>query len=482
MAGQSEGVFDMQNLLNETRKCIVIQMSGEKATTSRASKGVFSYSIGMLFGVTVFLWLGILRSYFVDFDFSDAVSFIVDDYPGNLQSECSAKSFGKHFFGDLWSIWCHSKLGNPYLSDVGTNYFPFAYVILRPFLGLIWWLGPFWTMTILVTTAAILLFRASVLFLSGGSELNPELKGLPYVVTFVTFASAPFISLFDRGNIQVIVFISFVLGVIFLERRWINASLLCFAVGSAIKGYPGFFALALLTKSLRSGSVISKFITTTIVLTVVALFYFDGSFFDTSIEMFRDIFDFDSAERRTHQYNHSLTGSVRAVAFLSDQQIVHSLADFIASIWFRVSLILLLLILSALERLTVTSSVSIGAFIGVALTPLAAAYSMSMWIVVLPFLLRDLRTRSRSFELFLLGVLLAPKGVLLAEGVSLSSLLDGFLQLGLLTWLCISDLRYARRNGDGRKASKASLRWRKQGAASMASQLAAPDLRMDDVP
>ena len=168
-------------------------------------------AICFFIGVTTIF---VVSSYLNQGSFQYFISFHGADGPAGYADSVKPNGFGDHFFGDYLLPRWWSQSSSPWLNDdvsVGpiNNYLPFSIAVVWTFSHVSYWLG-------FVLFAIIPIF---VLFyvLWKVLEFWEPSKRVHYLSTVVVF-TLPFISVIDRGNIQLYLIASLALSLYLFSK------------------------------------------------------------------------------------------------------------------------------------------------------------------------------------------------------------------------------------------------------------------------
>lgn len=402
----------------------------------------------------IFLYSFVISQYFQYDSLAGLWSFGAADPPGNIQSECVIKPLGMHYFGDFGSIYCHSQLGSPYLSQVDTNYFPFSYVVLRPVIELAGnnYLGAL--AIFLIIGAILVLFPFwKVLRRTGNSRADSAI----FLVTVIL--SAGFLSQLDRGNIQLLVTGCLVFGFYCLSiGKDSNAGVLI-GLSAALKGYPAVFLFVLLRE--RRWRTLFVATMTAVLTTVTSLVLFEGTARSNLGQMSHDILGFNQAGDLVTRYNISIRALLISLIELKVPAIDSSAKYLLANYEFVVIAFLLICILLIFDmnlgrfEVCLVGGVLCSGLIGQSSTYVLGAFFPSLLFL----LLGDYRLWGRPLNLLVIftSILLIPKSIPIGspwssfetiwtvESPSLTSLINPLAMIGIISvLLCNSLLSRAR--------------------------------------
>lgn len=197
-------------------------------------------------------------------------SFSGPDGPLGYATSVNPDRFGVHTFGDFLLPRWQSELSSPwFIHDPAqgplNNYLPFTMAVFWLYSHFSYW--PSFVAYLLLP----LLLLVVVIWKALSFQTVSEKVHFISTCVFLTF---PFISLIDRGNIQIYLTSILVLSLFLYARK--HETWAAFALGFAIalKGYP-IFLIALWIKARRWKDVLVAG-TTSVVLTVLPLLFYDG--------------------------------------------------------------------------------------------------------------------------------------------------------------------------------------------------------------
>lgn len=405
-------------------------------------------------GLVVLLYSFLYHSYQQRLTFNPVLSFQVNDYPGNLQAGCAPTSTGVHYFGDFWSVICHSRLPSPYLADVGSNYLPLTYPLAASWdlVGRI--LGPLAAIgiaSVAMCTALLICCRALV-------SKNEQAGFIVLLSTPLVLSSVGTLMVFDRGNIQWLVTTILASALYSTARNQPLTAYFLVAVATSLKGYPIVFLIPLFYEWRKSsirlhGAMI--FSGTFTLATLVPLVSFDGSVRDNVTALRIWLAAFNDAEVSTVFYNHSLVGFTRALANITNSSGLHWLADLQKTAVFTALVLLLYVFLSAKLNFSFECNIVFAIFFITTMIPLTVGYVLSISFLILPLTMRLRNSVVRNGCAVCLALLLLPKGFTLpGSGMSLTSLLNGPLNLLILSGFVADSLLRNRRNTYDQKVGR----------------------------
>lgn len=414
------------------------QLTGLPATSEQkefvARIVALKLSCTILFYSAVYL----VSEYFDQNRLDDFLSFKANDGPGFIQPSCIPEPIGVHYFGDFVSVACHSRLPSPYLSIFSSNYFPFAYLIMRPFGHLMKYSFTLSVSLFLLATCCLILipmWRCLSLI----EEQTSRLTALIVVVIM----SYPFFSVIDRGNIQGLVVGFIVIGLIAFQQDRKTWALFFLAAATSLKGYPFIFMFIFLRK--REWKYFGSALLASFSFTVISLLTFSGGFSQNSSGLFNKIKELSDKGSSITGYSNSLKAFLDSVSALKipllanlSQSISH---HYIVMIGFMAGL---LMFLSLQRRITEFDFLVICAIFGTFMFDPSPGYVSLLFMAPLAefFLSNHLyQDKSSRLSVLLICLLLVPKGLPIKTGSgwprcdycpSFNSVLNPLVQLLLL--------------------------------------------------
>jgi hypothetical protein len=413
-----------------------------KANQNSQSLYVSFVAVGWIFS---YVLLYIYSEYLGKTSWSRSVSFYATDVPGNVDPSCLPQPLGVHFFGDFVSAICHAKLPSPYLSEFPTNYFPFAYTIMRPFA----WLAAYnyWVSLVLFLVLPSYVILFSIWRTLHHDNVNQRL----FFIIFAILLSQPFISAIDRSNIQMLVTAFVIISFFLIESDSKYISPVVLGLATAIKGYPFIYMLIFVRR--REWIRLFVSVITAIFVTVTSLFLFSGSVIANFREMISDVLQFREGEGTLLRFNSSLKALLLSIkthdiAFLSNvTNVLDSHYSFVVLLSASAIVLLLLISKTSMLQFSILTAIFCALFV-----ELSFSYVLTLFFLVfLYFNESDYLTPIRIAQLISIAVLMTPKGISLDPslsdfGPSLMSYVNPICMLFLLivTAIEIVDSKLAR--------------------------------------
>jgi hypothetical protein len=377
------------------------------------------------------------------------LSFKASDLPGNLQTGCNVNPVGVHYFGDLVSTLCHSMLPSPYLSEVTTNYFPFTYVIFRPFLPIFTSeAGVAYVIALFIAVGAILI---GIPFLHALREQTISDRLIVLILGIAL--SQPMINAIDRGNSQILVTGFLVSGIYFYSvgKKEVGPILLGIAV--ALKGYPLIYLVRHI--QLREWRSLYLAARTALLTTVISLLIFEGGPVRNIRAMMQDIANFRSYENQL-LYNNSLKALIQSAERLN--VLPNSMFDFFEPNLLIVSIIIIgfSLALLALRNLNGFEAAIVCASTCCLVLDLTSAYVLTLFIIPILFISQiHIADVKNKLLLTMIAVLMAPKNLILIHetrgdldsSVGLNSIINPAIMMTMIAIIGFTHLNNRSRYG-----------------------------------
>ncbi len=330
------------------------------------------------------------------------------DFPGSLVDPAvhdpNKYNVGVHFFGDFWTTLLRSMEPSPYLVRPGvggSSYPPFAQFIYEP---LTWIPYPFALTIFLVGTTTLIVIP----FWRALSAYEPQVRAI-FIVIGVLLTYPVLFSL-DRGN-NIGLTVGFLLfGVLNLYEDRPQRAAIYFAIAAALKIYPVFFLLIFVSR--RQWKAFGNAILTGLCITVIPLMTYSGGF----INNLKALYDNSGYFRESGgqiALNHSLHAWL--LAFRSSGTCCdHPLIDLAINNYKFISLFGIIFLSLALisKNWQTLKPLIFATTLNVLFVPITYGYTHAVWLVViLGLLLIENVEQSDYLTAFLIGVLLASKGI-----------------------------------------------------------------------
>jgi hypothetical protein len=267
--------------------------------------------------------------------------------------------------------------------------------------------------------------------------------------TFVILAvilSQPFLSILDRGNIQIIVSGLVIVGFSKLDSKNESLSPVLLGVAAAMKAYPAVFLLIFIRR--REWKRLAISICTGLTSTFLSLFLFAGSFGENFREMFTKVMVFREGETMWLRYNSSLKALFLS-GETSNNNLISSTSTFLNQNYSAIALTLLIVLVGVIVclKMEMFDFVILGALFCSLFIELTAAYVLTLFSLAFLYLDKlETFNRLRKFELTMVAIIMIPKGISVDSnfsdhGPSLTSILNPLAMLALYCVIVASCLR-----------------------------------------
>lgn len=364
--------------------------------------------VGVCFVIGAILTF-VIASYLNRGSIQQIFSFIGNDSPAGYVDSVKPKPLGVHYFGDFLLPRWQSQMNSPwFIKDPAqgplNNYLPFTMAVFWIFTHLSYWTSFVLYMLIPI---GILLF---VVWKSLSFESLSEKAH--FVVTSIVL-TLPFISLVDRGNIQIYVVASLALALwLFCNEHgtW-GAVALGFSI--ALKGYP-VFLIAVWIHAKRWKDVMVAAMTS-IGLTVAPLLFYDGGITRNISRIFRNVrINEDLYAADSLAFNNSLRGcllTLSRITFLNLGNVFNSMYEHFMVPFLVLALVTGLLVLFLnleLVEVVVLAAVLMSTFVDY-----VAAYSLGVYflfLVALALTGSSMPKWPMRLLMFSIAIQMAPKG------------------------------------------------------------------------
>ena len=400
-------------------------------------------SVCFIAGVTLCF---VVSSYLNKGPFEHFVSYLGSDGPVGYADSVNPNRLGVHTFGDYLLPRWQSNLSSPwFITDTANgprnNYLPFTMAVFWLFSAI-----AYWESFVLFMTIGTIALLSSIWFsLSDEQSVNRA----QLIISSVILTS-PFISLMDRGNIQIL--LTALIGVAVVLYMNDRKSWGAFALGLAIalKGYPIVFLVVWLRERRWKDCLIS--LSTAAFATILPLLFYDGGILRNLSRIFRNVrLNEEMYAYESLAYNNSLKGSLLS---LQNFQVpgISSAAQFgFEHIHFLNLLIVAAASLIMLKKRASLFDVSLmGAVLATTLVDYVAAYALGLYFVALMTLGHGAEQYSvwkRRLLFLLIGIQMMPKGVpvkfwsesLTGPTTTFASLLGGIVGI-LILLICCTDV------------------------------------------
>ena len=400
-------------------------------------------SVCFIVGVTLCF---VISSYLNKGLFEHFISYLGSDGPAGYANSVVPPRLGVHTFGDYLLPRWQSNLPSPwFITDTANgprnNYLPFTMAVFWMFSTIAYWES--FILFMIIGTIALL---SSIWF----SLRDEQTVNRAQLIVSSVILTSPFISLMDRGNIQILLTALICAAIVlFLNDR---KSWGAFALGLAIalKGYPIVFLFVWLRERRWKDCIIA--LSTSAFATVLPLLFYDGGILRNLSRILRNVrLNEELYAYESLAYNNSLKGSL-----LSLQNLHVTGISSAAQFGFEHIHILNLLIVAAagfimLKKRASLFEVSVmGAVLATTLVDYVAAYALGLYFVALMTLSHGADRYSvwkRRLLFFLIGIQMMPKGfpvkfwseTLTGPTTTFASLLGGIVGLMILL-ICGTDV------------------------------------------
>ena len=426
-------------------------MNNTAQTKRQQIRQEFALAISLCFIVGVTLCF-VVSSYLNKGLFEHFISYLGSDGPAGYANSVVPPRLGVHTFGDFLLPRWQSNLESPwFITDTAdgprNNYLPFTMAVFWLFS-----LIPYWESFVLFMIIGTIALLSSIWFsLSDEQSINRA----QLIVSSVILTS-PFISLMDRGNIQIL--LTALIGVaivLFLnDRKSWGAVVLGLAI--ALKGYPIVFLVVWLRERRWKDCIIS--LSTSACVTILPLLFYDGGILRNLSRIFRNVrLNEEMYAYESLAYNNSLKAALLSLQNF-DINGISSAAQFGFD---HINSLNLLIAAGAgfvmLKKRASLFDVSLmGAVLATTLVDYVAAYALGLYFVVLMTAGHGAEHYSvwKRRSLFLLiGIQMMPKGVpvkflsetLTGPTTTYASLLGGAVGI-LILLICATDILQRRTN------------------------------------
>ena len=282
---------------------ILLNMENIYPSSNQKNRSELAASISLC-ALLGFVIIYITASYFRLSSMEHLLSFVGNDLPEGYADSIAPRPWGEHYFGDYLLPRWQSALDNPWInSDSNTgpinNYLPFAMFLFR-----VLSLAPYWTSFVILTSASTALLL--VVIFRQQSQTN-FFSRIQFLISGVLL-TAPFLSLIDRGNIQLLLTSICCLSVAcyLSDNKSCGAFILGLAIG--LKGYPIVF-LILWIKERRWRDVGIAIVTASVTTIAPLIFIFQGGVFANLKRVTQNINEWGNIYTQSAPaYNNSMKG------------------------------------------------------------------------------------------------------------------------------------------------------------------------------
>jgi hypothetical protein len=400
-------------------------------------------SVCFIAGVTLCF---VVSSYLNKGPFEHFISYLGSDGPVGYADSVNPNRLGVHTFGDYLLPRWQSNLSSPwFITDTANgprnNYLPFTMAVFWLFSAIAYWES--FVLFMMIGTIALL---SSIWFSMSGEQ--PVTRG-QLIVSSVILTS-PFISLMDRGNIQILLTALVVVAFFLYINNQKSWGALALGLAIALKGYPIVFLVVWLRERRWKDCLIS--LSTAAFTTVLPLLFYDGGILRNLSRIFRNIrLNEEMYAYESLAYNNSLKGSL-----LSLQNFQMTGISSAAQFGFEHIHSLNLLIVATAGFIMLKKQASLfdvslmGAVLATTLVDYVAAYALGLYFIAVLTLSHGAEKYSvgkRRLLFLLIGIQMMPKGVpvkfwsetLTGPTTTYASLLGGTVGI-LILMICATDI------------------------------------------
>jgi len=426
-------------------------MDNTAQTKRQQIRQEFALTISLCFIVGITMCF-VVSSYLNKGLFEHFVSYLGSDGPSGYANSVVPKRLGVHLFGDFLLPRWQSNLKSPwFITDTANgpvnNYLPFTMAVFWLFSTIAYWKSLFLFMVI---------GTSGLLAASWFSISDEESVTRAQLIVSSVILTSPFISLMDRGNIQILLTALVCSAVVLFigDRKSWGAVALGLAI--ALKGYPLVFLVIWLRERRWKDCTIALFASTFV--TVLPLLFYEGGMTRNFSRIFRNIrLNEKMYAYESLAYNNSLKGSL-----LSVQNLHMSGISSIARVGFEHINSLNLLIAGLFGLLMLNKRASLfdvslmGAALATTLVDFVGAYALGLYFLAVMTLSHGGEhyvTWKRRCLFLLIGIQMMPKGVpvkfwsetLTGPTTTYASLLGGTVGI-LILLICATDILQRRSN------------------------------------
>ena len=363
-------------------------------------------SVCFIVGITLCF---VVSSYLNKGLFEHFVSYLGSDGPSGYANSVVPKRLGVHLFGDFLLPRWQSNLRSPwFITDTANgpinNYLPFTMAVFWLFSTIAYWKSLI--LFIVIGTSGLL---ASIWFSLSDED---SITRAQLIVSSVILTS-PFISLMDRGNIQILLTALVCAAVVLFINEKKSWGALALGLAIALKGYPVVFIVIWLRERRWKDCIIA--LSTSTFVTVLPLLFYEGGITRNFSRIFRNVrlneklYAYESLA-----YNNSLKGSLLSIQNL-DVRGIGSLAQFgfehINSLNLLIVALVGLLMLN--KRASLFDVSLMGAVLATTLVDFVGAYALGLYFLAVMTLghgAEQYATCKRRLLFLLIGIQLMPKG------------------------------------------------------------------------
>jgi hypothetical protein len=337
------------------------------------------------------------------------MSFVGNDSPSGYVDSVKPNPLGVHYFGDYLLPRWQSEMSSPWsIQDPSrgplNNYLPFTMALFWIFSHFSYWTS-FIVYMLLPTSLLIIVIWKSLTF-------DSVLERMQFLVTSV-FLTFPFISLMDRGNVQIYVVATLALSLWLFCKNHATWGAVVLGFSIALKGYP-IFLIAIWIHARRWKDVFVAAITS-LMLTVAPLLLYDGGITRNISRIFENVrINEDLYAGDSLAFNNSLRGFLLTLTnldFLGTGHLFHFLDEKFLLVFLVLAIIagsLLLFSKIELVEIVVLSLALMSLFVD-----FVAGYALGVYflfIIAIGLNENKIPKWPMRFLMFSLAIQMAPKG------------------------------------------------------------------------
>jgi hypothetical protein len=272
-------------------------------------------------------------------------SYSGSDGPSGYATSVNPTRLGVHTFGDYLLPRWQSELSSPwYIKDPAqgplNNYLPFTMAVFWIFIHLSYWMS--FALYMIIPTALLM----HIIWKSIPSDSSSQ--KLHFVCTSVVL-TIPFISLMDRGNIQIYVVASLALALWCFCNGYKTRGAVALGVAIALKGYPVFLIAVWIRAKRWKDVAVAAF--TSLILTITPLLFYEGGITRNLERIFRNVrLNEDLYAADSLAFNNSLRGALLTLSrirFLSFGKVFETLYQHFTLSFLLLAIVAVVLVLFA---------------------------------------------------------------------------------------------------------------------------------------
>lgn len=256
---------------------------------------------------------------------------------------------------------------------------------------------------------------------------SPMAKMFWAVVLLTLLTSYPFMIMFDRANIEGMIWFFLFLGIVsFVNNRFI-ASGLFFAIAASMKVYPGIFLLLLLSKRKYKEFILAIFFLA--VISIIATYELTGNSCTTYNMVLKGLEWFEATAilyRLTPGFEHSLFGLIKQIMFIFGMESQINYANVAYLYKYAVAFIFFLLYITSIRKLPFLNQLFSLTILGILLPFFSGDYTLIHlyipWGIFLIFLAYDAKssgfTTKQALNILIpCAIIFTPQSYLIIEGI-----------------------------------------------------------------